>query len=103
MTYVLYVKENIVMLVASTRSWSFAHVYMCHGTWHVALAAACTPHAAAVGLSGLIARVRAVFEALIPRAREKVKGPAQKVPTFDSRHLAAALVCLAERSPLHQR
>ena len=32
-----------------------------------------------------------------------IKGPVVIVPLFDTRDLAAALVCLAERSPLHQR
>ena len=32
-----------------------------------------------------------------------LKGPDEIVPMFDTRDLAAALVCLAERSPLHQR
>ena len=35
--------------------------------------------------------------------RATVRGLVEKVPMFDTRDLAAALVCLAERSPLHQR
>ena len=37
------------------------------------------------------------------RSITQLKGLAEIVPMFDSRDLAAALVCLAERSPLHER